>query len=63
MCAGASYWTQLKKIVFGASDSRRGFKKMAGNVLHPKTECIGGMRDEECGQMLKDFFASKRELK
>ncbi len=63
MCAGASYWTQLKKIVFGASDSHRGFKKMAGNVLHPKTECIGGMRDEECGQMLKDFFASKRELK
>ena len=63
MCAGASYWAQLKKIVYGAHDSNRGFKKMATNVLHPKTECIGGLREEECGQLLKNFFASKRELK
>ena len=63
MCAGASYWAQLKKIVFGASDEKRGFQKKAGNVLHPKTECEKGVMTEECAQLLTDFFASKRELK
>ena len=63
MCAGASYWAQLKKIVFGASDKKRGFQKKAGNVLHPKTECVKGVMAEECAQLLTDFFASKRELK
>ena len=63
MCAGASYWAQLKKIVFGASDEKKGFQKKAGNVLHPKTECVKGIMAEECVQLLTDFFASKRELK
>ena len=63
MCAGASYWTQLKKIVFGASDEKRGFQKKAANVMHPKTECVKGVMAEECAQLLTDFFASKRELK
>ena len=63
MCAGASYWTQLKKIVFGASDEKRGFQKKAANVMHPKTECVKGIMAEECAQLLTDFFASKRELK
>ena len=62
MCAGASYWTQLKKIVFGASDEKRGFQKKAANVMHPKTECVKGVMAEECAQLLTDFFASKREL-
>ena len=47
MCAGAIYWTQLKKIVFGASDEKRGFQMNAGNVLHPKTECVKGVMAEE----------------
>ena len=63
MCAGASYWAQLKKIVFGASDEKRGFQKKAANVMHPKTECVKGIMAEECAQLLTDFFASKRELK
>ena len=63
MCAGASYWAQLKKIVFGASDEKRGFQKKSGNLLHPKTECVKEVMAEECAQLLTDFFASKRELK
>lgn len=63
MCAGASYWTQIKKVVFGAADQKRGYQSKAFNVLHPKTEVVGGIMAEECGQILKDFFASKRQLK
>ena len=63
MCAGASYWTQLKKIVFGAYDEKRGFQKRAGDIMHPKTECVNGVMAEECAQLLTDFFAKKRELK
>ncbi|MDG1917358.1 MAG: nucleoside deaminase [Flavobacteriales bacterium] len=63
MCAGASYWTQLKKVVYGASDEKRGFRTMAGNVLHPKTELIAGIMAEECGEIITNFFASKRQLK
>ena len=63
MCAGASYWTQLKKVVYGASDEKRGFKAMAGEVLHPKTELVGGIMAEECAEIITDFFASKRQLK
>ena len=63
MCAGASYWTQLKKIVFGASDEKRGFRLMAGQVLHPKTELVGGVMEHECSEIIRDFFVSKRQLK
>lgn len=63
MCAGASYWTQLKKVVYGARDKKRGFQTMAANVLHPKTELVGGIMAEECGEIITDFFASKRQLK
>ncbi len=63
MCAGASYWTQLKKVVYGASDEKRGFRTMAGNVLHPKTELTGGIMAEECGEIITNFFARKRQLK
>ena len=63
MCAGASYWTQLKKIVFGASDEKRGFRAMAGQVLHPKTELVGGVMEQECSEIIRDFFVNKRQLK
>ncbi|MAR99293.1 MAG: tRNA-specific adenosine deaminase [Flavobacteriales bacterium] len=63
MCAGASYWTQLKKIVFGASDEKRGFRTMAGQVLHPKTELVGGVMEQECSEIIRDFFVNKRQLK
>jgi tRNA(adenine34) deaminase len=63
MCAGASYWTQIKKVVFGALDEKRGYQNRAGDVLHPKTECVKGIMAEECAQLLTEFFARKRKLK
>jgi len=60
MCAGASYWTQLKKVVFGASDKKRGFSNLKENILHPKTEIISGILEEECSKILKEFFKKKR---
>ena len=60
MCGGASYWTQLKKIVFGAADEKRGFSSLSENILHPKTEVESGLMKEECSKLLTDFFKSKR---
>jgi tRNA(adenine34) deaminase len=61
MCAGASYWAQLGKIVFGAADQARGFGST--NIkLHPKTKVVGGVLKEECGLLLKRFFIEKRNL-
>ncbi len=61
MCAGASYWTQIGKIVYGASDLQRGFKHL-GTTLHPKTQVIGGVLENECSILLKRFFVEKRNL-
>lgn len=60
MCAGASYWTQVSRIVFGAYDIQRGFSRLQQPVLHPKTEWIGGIMENECSTLVKDFFISKR---
>lgn len=60
MCAGASYWTQISKIVFGAYDPQRGFSRLNQSVLHPKTQLLGGIMQEECGNLIKDFFIQKR---
>jgi len=60
MCAGALYWSQISKIVFGASDENRGFEKM-GTQLHPKTTVIRGVLDNEAATLLKSFFANKRK--
>ena len=59
MCAGALYWSQISKIVFGASDVQRGFTKM-GTQLHPKTIVVSGVLEEECADLMKDFFRKKR---
>jgi len=61
MCAGASYWTQIGKIVFGAKEEKRGFLTM-NTTLHPKTKVIGGVLQEECGKLLTSFFVEKRNL-
>lgn len=61
MCAGALYWSQISKIVFGARDELRGFKTL-GTTLHPKTEVIGGVLAEEASALLKRFFLEKRNL-
>ena len=60
MCAGALYWSQISKIVFGASDENRGFKKM-GTQLHPKTTVVRGVLAEEAANLMKSFFAGKRK--
>ncbi|MES2131945.1 MAG: nucleoside deaminase [Bacteroidota bacterium] len=61
MCAGALHWTHITKIVYGASDEKRGFTKIAQNILHPKTTVINGVLEQECSAILKEFFASKRK--
>ncbi|WP_103864052.1 nucleoside deaminase [Aquimarina sp. I32.4] len=61
MCAGALYWSQIKKVVYGAVDEQRGCIAM-GTKLHPKTKMIGGVLKEECGALLTRFFAEKRNL-
>ena len=60
MCAGALYWSQLTKVVYGASDEQRGFVKM-GTQLHPKTQVVSGILAEEAAELLKRFFAQRRK--
>ena len=61
MCAGALYWSQISKIVFGASDDQRGFKTM-GTTLHPKTKVVSGILADEASALMKRFFIEKRNL-
>lgn len=60
MCAGASYWTRLKKVVIGAEDTHRGFRKYSTEMLHPKTEVKWGVMENDCSAILKTFFSKKR---
>ena len=60
MCAGALGWSQMGKVVYGASDQKRGYTKFASKALHPKTEIVGGVLETECSELLSDFFKSKR---
>lgn len=60
MCAGALYWSQISKIVYGASDEQRGFVSM-GTQLHPKTEVASGILAEEAAELMKRFFAERRK--
>ena len=60
MCAGALYWSQLGRLVFGAYEEKRGFLAMGKQVLHPKTEVVGGLLAEESESLLKEFFSRKR---
>jgi tRNA(adenine34) deaminase len=60
MCAGATYWSQIGRIVYGASDPKRGLHLFDKQILHPKTTVTGGVLEEECGRLLTDFFMGKR---
>lgn len=60
MCAGALLWSQISKIVYGASDSKKGYTLFHPQLLHPKTEVISGVLEEECSLILKDFFRKNR---
>lgn len=60
MCAGAIAWAQTGRLVFGASDEKRGYRRYAPQALHPKTEVVSGMLADECSRKMKEFFLSKR---
>lgn len=60
MCAAASVWAQVGRIVYGASDPKRGYSLFTPSLLHPKTEVVSGVLAEECGVMVTEFFRNKR---
>lgn len=60
MCAGALGWSQIRRIVYGAADEKRGYRKYAPDVLHPKATVTGGVLEEECRRLMQDFFRRKR---
>ena len=60
MCAGAAGWTQIGRIVYGASDPKRGFERLGRGMLHPKTTVVGGVLKEECETLMKEFCKKKR---
>ena len=60
MCAAASAWAQVGRIVYGASDPKRGYSLFTPSLLHPKTEVVSGVLAEECGGMVTEFFRNKR---
>lgn len=60
MCAGAIAWSQMGRLVFGATDEKRGYQKYAPNALHPKTAVLQGVLDDECTLLMKEFFKKRR---
>ena len=62
MCAGAAYWTQISKIIFGASDEKRGYAAHKSNILHPTTKIQGGLLADESAQLIREFFERKRRV-
>lgn len=62
MCSGASYWTQLKKVVYAASDDKRGFKRISPSLLHPKTQVVSGVLKNEASELIQTFFQKVRKI-
>ena len=60
MCAGALGWSQIPRIVYGCQDEKRGYQLYAPRALHPKTNITGGILEEDCRQLMHDFFRQKR---
>ncbi|MCF8369458.1 MAG: nucleoside deaminase [Bacteroidales bacterium] len=60
MCAGASYWTRIGKIVYGARDEKKGYSTIAENCLHPKSAVVSGVMEKECAHLMKTYFKRKR---
>ena len=61
MCAGALGWSQISRIVYGAKDDKRGYSVYAPKVLHPKTEVTDGILEEDCRELMQNFFQNKRK--
>ena len=60
MCAGALGWAQLGRLVYGAPDDKRGYRRFAPQALHPKTEVVSGVLETECADLIKRFFTERR---
>ena len=60
MCAAALAWSQLGRLVYGASDPKRGYTRFTPSLLHPKTQVVSGVLAEECGEIVTEFFRNKR---
>lgn len=60
MCAGALGWAQLGRLVYGAPDDKRGYRRFAPQALHPKTVVTAGVLEEECAELMKRFFTERR---
>jgi tRNA(adenine34) deaminase len=60
MCAGASFWTQVSRVVYGAPDTKRGYSLLSSSVLHPRTKVTSGVLSDECSELMRDFFRKKR---
>jgi tRNA(adenine34) deaminase len=60
MCAGALFWARIGKLVFGATDEKRGYSRIKGSLLHPKTVVVSGILEEQCGKLMTDYFKQKR---
>jgi len=60
MCAGASFWTQIGAIIYGARDDKRGYTVFNPAILHPKTKIRGGILQDDCASLIKEFFQKKR---
>ncbi len=61
MCAGATYWAQIGKIVYGAKDNKRGFLGFSNKIIHPQTKIVGGILEFECSKIITDFFQKIRQ--
>lgn len=61
MCAGASFWAQLGQIVYGTKDEKRGYSILNSKIVHPKTKIVSGILQQECAELMKEFFKRKRE--
>ena len=61
MCAGALYWAQITRVVYGATDAKRGFSLCPSSPLHPSTTVTSGILEKECAALLTDFFKKKRK--
>ena len=61
MCAGALAWSQIGRVVYGASDPKRGFSLFSPSLMHPKTDVTSGILADECGELVSEFFRNKRK--
>lgn len=61
MCAGASFWTRINRIVFGAYDKKRGFSQYAPGIINEKKEVLGGIMEDKCADLINQFFKNKRQ--